>query len=171
MCQTTTTRTAKQRTLTVVAREGDTLLLEICDGRKPEPTYYFVSPMASDWGTAFKVERQGEHDTDESYDVLLDGRMSSCTCPGFLFHAKDCKHVAALKVLQQRGKLPGTKPARRCGLVEVTGPFRPGRDDEPAGYRENIFHDTRSCGCRTSDEHEALCLQPERDAEYNAAVA
>lgn len=151
---TTTTKPAhKQRLLSIVAREGDTLLLEISDGRKPEPTYYFATPIPSDWGQAFKVERQGAADTDEAYDVMLDGRLSSCTCPGFLYHLKDCKHVAALKVLQQRGKLPGTAPA---SLREATGPFRPGRDDEP----EDIFVHPPVCGCRSCEEHEAICLQP-----------
>ncbi|MBL8798735.1 MAG: SWIM zinc finger family protein [Planctomycetia bacterium] len=155
------------RSISVVHREADTLLLEIFDGRKAEPTYYFATPIPSDWGTAFKVERQGEHDTDESYDVLLDGHNSSCTCKGFTYHARDCKHVAGLKALAQRGLLPGTMPA---SLREVDGPFIPGRSDEPS-YDEDIFYNTTHCGCRSSDEHEALCLQPQLDADYNAAVA
>ena len=48
------------------------------------------------------------------YHVNLDGRASTCDCPGFEnhgWHADDngeptaCKHIMALLALQQRGKL------------------------------------------------------------------
>jgi len=156
--QTTTSRTRKpERRISVIAREGETLLLEIADGKAPQPTYYFCTPMPSDWGAAFRVEKQDAVGTAETYDVLIDPKASICSCPGFLFHSRDCRHIAGLKALAVRGSLPGIP--RKFGLVEVGGKFRPGRDDEP---RSQPFY--RSAGdyaCNDPVGWERHCLDIE----------
>jgi hypothetical protein len=76
-----------------------------------EEGVYAVRLMPSDFGTAFHLIK-GEliEDTDAEtlrlrnaaeYDVLLNGRESSCTCPGHTYHGH-CKHVDGLTTLRQR---------------------------------------------------------------------
>jgi hypothetical protein len=61
-------------------------------------------------------------DVDYHYDVLLDGRKSTCECPGFERHGWhldadgkpcSCKHLDGLNALVAAGKLalPASKPA------------------------------------------------------------
>jgi hypothetical protein len=65
-------------------------------------TDYNLARIGSDFGTAFRlVKLLGPHDR---YDVLLDGRQSSCECKGFLRHGH-CKHAAGLGKLVELGRL------------------------------------------------------------------
>lgn len=70
--------------------------------------HYWISPLASDWGLAYRFERAGEEATEavgESYDVLLENEQdASCTCPGHTFGGY-CKHVDATRALLAAGKL------------------------------------------------------------------
>lgn len=141
-------RTRKQvppRSISVAARVNDTLLLQIFDGRSAEPTFYFCSPIPSDWGRAFRLERQGEQDTDEVYDVLLDDRKSTCTCKGFQFYDRPCKHVLGLLALAAREQLPEAQHQYHTH-EDVCLPRCP------------------ACNCRSAEEHQTLCLDPFDDA-------
>jgi hypothetical protein len=54
------------------------------------------------------LEASGSDREESSYDVRVDGQADgSCTCKGFLYHRhqKPCKHLAAVQVLVQLGKL------------------------------------------------------------------
>lgn len=167
MTTTTTNRTAKQRSINVVATEGDWFLLQIEAAGKLD--YYLARKLDADpsFGQAYELEKQDEHGTADVYHVTLKGQHSTCSCPGGCFRPhKRCKHVSGLQALAAHGKLPGY---RSPSLVEVTAKFRPGRDDEPAPRQP--WPRPSWCGCRSSEEHEQLCEQPLIDAEYNAAVA
>ncbi|MBL8796688.1 MAG: hypothetical protein JNM56_22490 [Planctomycetia bacterium] len=167
MVQATTSAVRKPaRSIEVVAVEGDWFLLQIEAAGKLD--FYIARKLSADFGQAYRLEKQAVETERavEVYDVLLNGSRSSCDCPGGCYRPhRPCKHVAGLLALAAQGKLPGY---RSPSLREVDGPFIPGRSDEP---EENIFYDTRRCGCRSSEEHELCCLLPQLDAEYNAAVA
>jgi hypothetical protein len=64
---------------------------------------YYVRPIASDFGRAFRVEKVLDPER-AAYHVCLNGRESACDCLG---HARYgfCKHVSALKALVQAGML------------------------------------------------------------------
>ena len=67
-----------------------------------KPGYYWVSPLASDFGRAFRFEKPAP-ETDV-YDVLLETNGDSCTCKGHTYHFF-CKHVDAYRALTAAGKL------------------------------------------------------------------
>jgi hypothetical protein len=69
-----------------------------------EQAHCWVSPLASGWGLAYRVEKPG-FEGDETYDVLLEIEGDSCTCPGHTYGGY-CKHVDALRALHAQGKLP-----------------------------------------------------------------
>lgn len=143
------------RSVCLVERSGEWFLLAVCDGRHTEPTYYLARRIASDWGTAFELEKQDAQGTAETYRVCLAGRDSTCDCKGHCYRGH-CKHVLALQALAAHGRLPGY---RSPSLVELDRPFRPGRDDEPT-------HRPTHCGCRCAEEHQALCLDPWEQAAH-----
>src|SRR5437868_2184249 len=76
-------------------------IITIAEGHKSDD--YIVRPIASDWGTAFQVEKIFDPE-QKVYRVLLDGIRSSCECLGFTHHGH-CRHVESLTVLRQAGKL------------------------------------------------------------------
>jgi hypothetical protein len=88
-------------------------LLDTSDGRvlrlqsgKDVPTYYRLTALAADFGTAFRLEKLVGG--TEVYDVnLLPVGRSTCECLGHLRHGHKtvCKHIASLSRLQQLGKL------------------------------------------------------------------
>ena len=81
------------------------LTLEIVSGRKN--AWYRVTRLASDFGLAFRLNAAcGDKLAAgcESHEVLLDGRATSCTCPGHSYTG-GCKHVSALIQLVREGKL------------------------------------------------------------------
>lgn len=65
---------------------------------------YWLSPLAADFGRAFRLEKFG--DGGESYAVNLggDGHHPSCECKGSLAHGH-CKHVSGIQALVAAGKL------------------------------------------------------------------
>jgi hypothetical protein len=69
-----------------------------------EHAHYWVHPMQSDFGLAYKVEKPGFEGSDE-YDVLLEIEGDSCTCKGHTYCGY-CKHVDALRALHTQGRLP-----------------------------------------------------------------
>ena len=66
-------------------------------------TDYHVSPIASDFGRAFRVEKVFTPDP-EVYHVCLNGKDSHCDCKGFTFAGR-CKHVDGLATLAQAGRI------------------------------------------------------------------
>jgi hypothetical protein len=67
-------------------------------------TDYFVEPIASDFGTAFRLTKiLGEHD---GYHVNLasDPKDHRCDCKGHLKHGH-CKHVDSLAALRNAGRI------------------------------------------------------------------
>jgi hypothetical protein len=74
-----------------------------------KPAHYWVTPLASDWGLAYRLEKAGEEVKDgeeDTYDVLLENEQDgSCTCPAGVYHGF-CKHQDALRALLAEGKLP-----------------------------------------------------------------
>jgi hypothetical protein len=72
---------------------------------------YYLEALPSDiGGKAFrltKVAHQVEEGHDPSYDVLLHGPDSSCTCLGMLRwgHRHPCKHISALQALVSRNRI------------------------------------------------------------------
>jgi hypothetical protein len=70
-----------------------------------KPAHYWVEPLLSDWGLAYRLEKAGE-EGDDVYDVLLENEQDgSCTCPAGVYHGF-CKHQDALRALLAEGKLP-----------------------------------------------------------------
>ena len=67
-----------------------------------KPSYYWVGPLASDFGRAFRFEKPAP-ETDV-YDVLLEPNGDSCTCKGHTYGGY-CKHVDACRALTAAGKL------------------------------------------------------------------
>src|SRR5262249_30589888 len=64
---------------------------------------YIVTPIASDYGTAFTVQKLFcPH--GNSYHVNLCGKASSCECTGHLRWGPR-RHVEALPVRQRAGKI------------------------------------------------------------------
>jgi hypothetical protein len=109
----TTKRTRKQpeRRIRILHPLSDSgaAVIEITVDNKED--VYAVRRIASDFGTAYHVIK-GELVEDEEaqtlrlrnaaeYDVLLNGRESSCTCKGHTYSGH-CKHVDGLTTLRQR---------------------------------------------------------------------
>jgi hypothetical protein len=87
---------ARQATLYNVAGH---LTLRLATGRKV--SRYHVEPIPADFGSAFEVTEL-ENDSAETYQVLLAGPSSCCTCKGWTF-CGFCKHLKSLKALRERG--------------------------------------------------------------------
>jgi hypothetical protein len=64
--------------------------------------YYWISPLASDFGRGFRFEKP--EIGGETYDVLLEPTGDSCTCKGHSYGGY-CKHVDAARALIGAGKL------------------------------------------------------------------
>jgi hypothetical protein len=87
------------------------LVITTGTGPKAQRFGYYVQPLPSDiGGRAFrltKVEHQVEEGHDPSYDVLLHGADSQCSCLGFLRwgHRGPCKHISACAALVSRNRI------------------------------------------------------------------
>jgi hypothetical protein len=89
-------------------QNGKGALQILIDG---EPHNYLIFPLASDFGSAFRLVKQEHlpidpgvwelHDTAR-YNVCLNGEQSTCDCPTHSYRGR-CKHVEGLTVLRQRG--------------------------------------------------------------------
>jgi hypothetical protein len=75
-----------------------------------EPHNYLILPLASDFGSAFRLIKQelvpetdGVYELKDTarYTVNLNGPQSTCEYLGFCKHGH-CKHVDGLTVLRQR---------------------------------------------------------------------
>ncbi len=112
-------RSKPARSLSVIHQEGDTLIVCIAVGKTF--AHYFITPLDSDFGTAFTVEKQAEDgmQTVETYHVNVNGGESLCGCRGFGRHAH-CKHVDAVRKLQELTLLPVAMPLpEEPGEIEV----------------------------------------------------
>jgi hypothetical protein len=81
--------------------EGNPGVVRITVGK--EATDYLLTPLASDFGTAYQLEKIGVKD-GETYHVNLDGEQSRCDCKGHLRYGH-CKHRDGLVALRQAGQL------------------------------------------------------------------
>jgi hypothetical protein len=86
---------------------GSPALLEMAIG-KEEFSYWLVSLGCELGGLAFELKKSLPEGT--VYHVRLDGKHSTCECPGHL-RWNHCKHVEALLALQAQGKLPAAPQA------------------------------------------------------------
>jgi hypothetical protein len=80
------------------------LVLRIAQGERRD--YYRLTRIDADFGTAFHLQKVVSG--SESYDVsLLPAGRSTCECLGHLRHGHKtvCKHIAALGVLSNLGKI------------------------------------------------------------------
>ncbi len=109
--QTTTATPTRQRTprvkparfINVAVRPSDVnpfFVVKVVEGKKLD--HYAVTPIPSDWGTAFTVEKLGAE--QEPYHVCLAGADSTCDCKGHLRHGH-CRHVEGLTALANAGRL------------------------------------------------------------------
>jgi hypothetical protein len=57
-------------------------------------------------GRAFELSKLDGADLGEVYHVLLKGRESSCTCKGFSYRQRPCKHIQGLEALVVHDQLP-----------------------------------------------------------------
>ncbi len=72
----------------------------LLSGRRKADAYELV-PLSTDLGgCAFRWFKSG----GESYDVLVNGTDSSCTCPGFCY-TSGCKHIETTFALLELGVL------------------------------------------------------------------
>ena len=80
--------------------------ITITRGKKPQATAYTLERAESDWGQAYRMENQ---ENGEVYHLVLDGKNTSCDCPGWCWGqqkgGKGCKHSCAMAALRSRGKL------------------------------------------------------------------
>lgn len=85
-----------------------------------EITDYFIMPLYDiDFGeAAWELSKLVKGQAMTVYHVLLDGKNSSCSCPGHESH-RHCKHLDAIQFLTRTGQLPKPQP-------------KPERTDEPA---------------------------------------
>ena len=66
-----------------------------------EETDYLLTPLASDFGKGFLLEKIG---AEETYHVNVEGDRKTCECKGYLRHSH-CKHVDGLAALLAAGQL------------------------------------------------------------------
>src|SRR5262245_48262658 len=92
-------------------------------GRKTTTTDYWIDWLPSDFGTAYRL-RKFQDQGGESYDVLLDGRHSTCECLGFQRWGH-CKHIEGLQALVAAGQLAGPPPA-----LVPTAPLALAKDED-----------------------------------------
>jgi hypothetical protein len=104
---TTATKTRRRvkpvRTIKLALKpfEGNPGVVSITVGK--DAADYFLSTVAADFGTGFRLEKIGG---GETYHVNLaaDPKNHSCECKGF-GRWGHCKHVDGLAALQRAGRL------------------------------------------------------------------
>jgi hypothetical protein len=103
-----------------------------------EQFHYWVEPLPSDFGLAYRLEKPGTEGTDV-YDVLLDAAGDSCTCKGHTYGGY-CKHVDGARALLKAGKLPlpplphAAAHGPGCGCTDCTKLA----EYKPAGHGHNL---------------------------------
>lgn len=121
--------------------------LEITVGKETDT--YLIHFIPSDFGNGavgFEVEKlDADLATVEAYHVHLAGQDTSCTCPGFSYHQKPCKHVDGLVALAKAGALSVPEQRQKhaacprcCERVDAPGLCLTCRADEEefAAYHE-----------------------------------
>jgi hypothetical protein len=79
----------------------------LCIDSGKKNKWYVVDRLASDFGDAYRLSPCCGHRLatgEASYEVLIAGRDTSCTCPGHAYTG-GCKHVSALLQLRAEGRL------------------------------------------------------------------
>jgi hypothetical protein len=107
-----TLRTAKKvtRTCNVGSEVNGTraMHLTITNGNKTEHFGYYATKLASDFGTAYRLEKFGAEQVEGEpsvYDVNIDPHgFSSCECLGFA-RWNHCKHLESLTALTNAGRI------------------------------------------------------------------
>lgn len=111
---------------------------------------YWLLPLVSDFGLAYQFQASRTRPAGamqlDAYDVLIEVDGDSCTCPGHLRWGA-CKHVAALKLLIERGTLGRPVPdpdtlGAPCGQ-QFPEEWEPPTEEElleykPAGHDHGI---------------------------------
>jgi hypothetical protein len=116
-------------------------ILDITEGEAL--TSYFLYPLASDFGLAYRLEKFGVHqrgDDDAVYHVCLELDAATCDCKGHTY-AGHCRHVEALQALQAKGELPLPPVANAPA--------------EPAGWPRCSWCNHRNpaaCGCNNDHD-------------------
>ncbi len=95
----TVTRTTKAgttiRTVSISFALAGRCEVRVCEtqGHKTTTTTYLLARQPSDFGAGFQVRKLG--DLEETYDVLLNGRETSCNCSWGTYqsHLKPCRHI------------------------------------------------------------------------------
>ncbi len=86
----------------------------LLSGRRKADSYELI-PISTDiGGCAFRWFKQG----GESYDVLVHGADSSCTCPGFCY-TSGCKHLQTTAELLGLGVLRVAPASQACDGEEA----------------------------------------------------
>lgn len=101
-------KSAVKRTLRYDAATA-TLTITQTVGRKTTVTAYSVERVGSDWGDGFRLTKHvgAADDECDAYHVNLSNEGHSCDCLGALRHGHKtpCRHVAALRVLRDLGRI------------------------------------------------------------------
>ena len=92
-----------------------------------ECDFYDVTPIqGAQFGrAAFRFVKAASTAERPTYEVLIDGEKSTCTCPHGTYKAHErgpCRHVLAATALLQRGKLPLPKPAAKPAPAPAAKP-------------------------------------------------
>jgi hypothetical protein len=104
------TTKAKERSIKLLSWDADRRagVLQITEGGKVD--LYHVARTDSDFGNAFEVDKVemdssvGDYVSIANYDVLIDGRRSTCDCLGFSRFGY-CRHIQGLAVLIAKGRI------------------------------------------------------------------
>src|SRR3954462_15535698 len=97
------TRRPHTRSVTWLSHVGHCLgLLRIPQDGKAST--YSLSPIASDFGTGIRFEKDGAAEGDESYEVLIENGKATCSCKGHTYGGY-CRHADAALALHQRDAL------------------------------------------------------------------
>lgn len=76
--------------------------------------FYLGVELPTDYGRGFRIAKEtGE----QPYDVNLDGRRSTCECPGFAFRGT-CRHLQGLYALIRQGLLPPVASAPTLAALD-----------------------------------------------------
>jgi hypothetical protein len=94
----------KDRSLRILSEKDGVAIVRVIDGKVSDD--YRVERIPADFGKGFSITKVvGEvgPSSDAKHQVCIgnDG-VDSCSCPGHVYRGH-CRHIAAIKVLIQRG--------------------------------------------------------------------
>jgi hypothetical protein len=94
---------------------GAGLVLALTTGK--DTVFYRLETLLAAAGRGFRLVKADRGDgPGEQYDVLLDGRRSSCECKGYLRWGH-CKHLESLTALTSAGKIDAPAPTPESDTV------------------------------------------------------